>query len=135
MVGPNPDYIPPKNVALPARKYRVKFLPQELEVEVDPAKIPYAHTGLPGSLLQTAIAHKVFLNHMCGGMCSCTTCHLVVREGIESCSPQQEAEVLLLQDVANFEANSRLACQCVPDGTRDLVVEVPSWNPTLPEVL
>ncbi len=23
---------------------------------------------------------------------------------------------------------SRLGCQCVPDGTRDLVVEIPEWN-------
>lgn len=135
MVGPNPDYVPPKNVRLPTRKYRVRFLPQEVDVEVDPARIPYACTGLSGSLLQTAIANRIFLNHMCGGMCSCTTCLVVVREGIESCNPRQEAEVLLVQDVPGFEANSRLACQCVPDGTRDLVVEVPSWNRALPEVV
>ena len=24
--------------------------------------------------------------------------------------------------------NSRLACQAVPDGSEDLVVEIPSWN-------
>lgn len=134
MVGPNPDYVPPKNVKLPTRKYRVRFLPEDVEVEVDPAKIPYAYTGLPGSLLQTAIAHKIILNHMCGGMCSCTTCHVVVRAGLDSCGPQQEAEVLLLRDVPAFGANSRLACQCVPDGTKDLVVEVPAWNTGLPEV-
>ena len=30
-----------------------------------------------------------------------------------------------------FEEHSRLACQCVPDGSTDLVVEVPSWNRNL----
>ena len=29
------------------------------------------------------------------------------------------------------EPQSRLACQCVPNGTRDLVVEVPDWNRNL----
>jgi 2Fe-2S ferredoxin len=23
---------------------------------------------------------------------------------------------------------SRLGCQCVPDGTRDMVIEIPEWN-------
>ena len=23
---------------------------------------------------------------------------------------------------------SRLGCQCVPDGTKDVVIEIPEWN-------
>ena len=33
-----------------------------------------------------------------------------------------------LDDAPGLEVKSRLGCQCVPDGTRDLVVEIPEWN-------
>ena len=36
-----------------------------------------------------------------------------------------------LEEARGIELESRLSCQCVPDGTQDVVVEIPSWNRNL----
>jgi 2Fe-2S ferredoxin len=36
-----------------------------------------------------------------------------------------------MDDAPGITLQSRLACQCVPNGTQDLVVEIPSWNKNL----
>jgi 2Fe-2S ferredoxin len=33
-----------------------------------------------------------------------------------------------LEEAPGTSIKSRLGCQCVPDGTRDIVVEIPAWN-------
>jgi len=68
------------------------------------------------------------LDHACGGVCACSTCHVIVREGLESCNEPTDAELDQLDDAPGLEVKSRLGCQCVPDGTCDLVVEIPEWN-------
>ena len=50
------------------------------------------------------------------------------REGLESCNEPTDAELDQLDDAPGLTVKSRLGCQCVPDGTRDLVVEIPEWN-------
>ena len=83
MGGQNP-YIEEAHVELPTRTYSLTFIEAghpERVVEVDPAKIPYGEHGLPGSVLDIALAHGIELDHACGGVCACSTCHVVVREG------------------------------------------------------
>ena len=36
-----------------------------------------------------------------------------------------------LDNARGLELDSRLGCQCVPDGTEDVVVEIPAWNRNL----
>jgi 2Fe-2S ferredoxin len=36
-----------------------------------------------------------------------------------------------LDNARGVELESRLSCQCVPDGSRDVVVEIPAWNRNL----
>ena len=46
----------------------------------------------------------------------------------------QHAVAQALQDYARARGvtpESRLSCQCVPDGSKDLVVVVPAWNKNL----
>ncbi len=130
MGGVNP-YIKPPDATLPQQKYKIVFLPQHVTVEVDPAKIPYGRTGQPGSILDIALENGVDIDHACGGVCACSTCHVIVKEGLESCSPMTDAEGDMLDMAPATTPNSRLACQCVPNGTKNLVVEVPSWNRNL----
>lgn len=131
MAGNNP-YIKRPDVKLPERKYQITFRLQETGeervVEVDPEKIPYQRTGLPGSILDIALGHDIEIEHTCGGVCACATCHSIVRQGLASCNPSTEDEEDQLDEAPGLEVNSRLSCQCVPNGTVDLVVEVPSWN-------
>ena len=67
----------------------------------------------------------------CGGACACSTCHIWVRSGMESCNEATEDEEDMLDMAPGLQPNSRLACQCVPDGTSDVVVEIPDWNRNL----
>lgn len=115
-------------VHAPSQKYTITFLPMNVTVEVDPERIPYGVTGLAGSILDVALAHGIDIEHACGGVCACSTCHVVVREGSDSVSEMTDAEEDELSYAPGLTPNSRLSCQSVPDGTRNLVVHVPSWN-------
>lgn len=112
-------------------KLRVTFLPANRTVEVDPAGLTRSGHGLPGSILDVALVHGIDLDHACGGSCACSTCHVIVREGLDTCAGATEEEEDRLDSAYGLTPQSRLACQCVPDGTRDVVVEIPDWNRNL----
>jgi 2Fe-2S ferredoxin len=109
-------------------KFTVTFLPMNITVEVDPDKIPYGETGLPGSILDIALANGIDIDHACGGVCACSTCHCIVRDGIDTCSEMSDCEEDELSYAPGLTPKSRLSCQTVPNGKRNLVVEVPGWN-------
>ncbi len=127
MAGENP-YIAPVAVEKPVQKYTITFLPMNVTVEVDPAHVPYGRTGRPGSILDIALAHGIDLEHSCGGVCACSTCHIIVREGFDTLPEAGDEEEDMLDSAPSLERWSRLACQSVPPGTRNLIVEVPQWN-------
>jgi 2Fe-2S ferredoxin len=130
MAGKNP-YIEEAAAEPPRQKYKVTFLPLGNVFEVDPECVPYGRTGLPGSILDIAYAADVPLDHACGGVCACSTCHVIVREGLESCNEATDDELDMLEEARGLTLESRLGCQCVPNGTRDVVVEIPGWNRNL----
>ncbi len=130
MGGQNP-YIQDVDLRLPTRKYRITFLPANVTVEVDPAELPYGDHGLPGSILDIAMKHGIDLDHACGGVCACSTCHVVVRQGLQSCNDPSEEEEDQLDDAYGLTPQSRLGCQCIPDGSQDIVVQIPEWNRNL----
>ncbi len=133
MPGQNP-YIEESNVRLPTRRYKLTIIDEHKKthvIEVDPAKIPYEDHGLPGSLLDIAMGCGIEIDHACGGVCACSTCHVIVREGLETCNDSTDDEEDQLEEAYGLTAKSRLACQCVPNGTKDVVVEVPNWNRNL----
>jgi len=132
MGGVNP-YIKAPDVKPATRRYKITFHVLETKetkvFEVDPAKIPYGRTGQPGSILDIALGGAdVDLEHSCGGVCACSTCHVIVRQGLASCSKATVDEEDMIDTARGVEMESRLACQCVPDGTQDVVIEVPAWN-------
>jgi ferredoxin, 2Fe-2S len=131
MGGVNP-YIEKPELKKAVKPFRITFhieeTGQKKVVQVDPAEIPFGHTGLEGSILDIAEGAGVEINHSCGGVCACSTCHVKVREGIKSCSPATEDEEDMLDEAPDLDMDSRLSCQTVPDGSMDLVVVVPKWN-------
>jgi 2Fe-2S ferredoxin len=66
---------------------------------------------------------------MCGGSCSCATCHVHIKEDWQSGLPQiEEDEQLLLELADNYDPElSRLSCQIELSGDHDglqvLIVE------------
>ncbi|TLY26825.1 MAG: 2Fe-2S iron-sulfur cluster binding domain-containing protein [Nitrospirae bacterium] len=133
MGGTNP-YIEKTEVELPTKPYTITYrLPDKTtrQVQVDPDKIPYGPTGLPGSVLNIALGNGIDLEHACGGVCACSTCHVIVKEGLESCNEGTDDEFDQLEEAPAITLQSRLGCQCVPNGTMDLVVEIPAVNKNL----
>ncbi len=132
MGGSNP-YIEKSEVELPTKPYTVTFHTPErtVQVTVDPDKLPYGVTGLPGSILDIVMGNGVDLEHACGGVCVCSTCHVIVKEGLDTCNEGTDDEFDQLDEAPAITLQSRLACQCVPDGTKDIVVEIPALNKNL----
>ena len=71
------------------------------------------------TILQTAARNGIPHVSACGGEGNCTTCRLLVLEGIENCSPETDAE-LSLKEKAHTTEEFRLACQTTVNG--DVVV-------------
>lgn len=73
------------------------------------------------------LAHDIEIEHACEKSCACTTCHVIVREGIDSLAEASEEEEDMLDKAWGLEPESRLSCQAVV-GDADLVVEIPKYT-------
>ncbi|WP_230679815.1 2Fe-2S iron-sulfur cluster-binding protein [Pontibacter rufus] len=87
-------------------------------------KIPVA----PGQTLLGAIQEQhIDWMHACGGKGRCTTCRIIVQQGLDNFGPLTEAE-LRYRAKGRLKNNERLTCQCtlahgnatvkVPDQTK-----------------
>ena len=79
-------------------------------------------------LLELAFEHGINIEHACGGVCACSTCHVYVEKGMEHVSEASEAEEDRVEEAPGLQRNSRLSCQCEIEGDGPIVVRVPSWN-------
>ncbi|HON64986.1 MAG TPA: 2Fe-2S iron-sulfur cluster-binding protein, partial [Phycisphaerae bacterium] len=66
------------------------------------------------------------LEHACGGVCACSTCHVHVEEGMEHLSEETDAEMDRVEEAPGLSRNSRLSCQCEIKGPGPIVVRVPA---------
>jgi 2Fe-2S ferredoxin len=107
-------------------KYRVTFHPMGKTVDVDPAEYPYGDHGSPGSLLDIALANGIAIEHACGGVGACATCHVIVTAGADNLSPATEEELDQVELAPGSAPDSRLACLAVVQG--DVTVIIPAWN-------
>jgi len=117
-----------ETVNLPNQAYSLTFLPQNVTVQVDPNDLPFGDHGRPGSILDIALGHDIDLEHACGGVNACSTCHIFLRRGDDACPEASEQEEDMLDQAPGLELCSRLACQVVPNGSGPVEVEIPDWN-------
>jgi 2Fe-2S ferredoxin len=94
-------------------KHRVTFLPANVTVEVEEGT----------SILDAALDHAIDLEHNCGGNCACSTCHVIVQQGMEHLSELTEEEEDQLDDADGVTTRSRLGCQAKISGP--VVVVIP----------
>lgn len=109
-------------------RYSIRFEPGGETLETSQEQLNGERDGRPGSILQAALKAGVSMDHACGGVGACSTCHVVVKQGFDSIPEAEEREEDSLERARGLTLQSRLACQAVPDGSADLVVEIPDWN-------
>ncbi len=63
------------------------------------------------SILDIALEHDIPLAHACGGVCACTTCHVIVKAGAENLDEMDEPEEERLDRATGVTLHSRLGCQ------------------------
>lgn len=80
------------------------------------------------SLLEAAMDAGINIEHACGGVCACSTCHVYIEQGAEHLSEATEAEEDRVEEAPGLQRNSRLSCQCEVKGSGPIVLRVPSWN-------
>ncbi len=98
----------------------------EQVAEFDAAGLPYRHHGQPGSILDVALNFDIPLEHVCGGNCACTTCHVIIRSGMEHLSEMDDEEADRLDTAWDLTPSSRLGCQAIVRG--DVVCEIPPYT-------
>jgi ferredoxin, 2Fe-2S len=134
MGGVNP-YIKKVTGEKPKKAFTLTILEEETgritKFTVEPDKIPFGRTGLDGSIMDLAHGAGVEIDHACGGVCACATCHIHVTKGMDSCTSSTDDEDDMLDTARGLSSESRLSCQCVPNGTMDIEVTIPKWNKNL----
>ncbi|MBX3390174.1 MAG: 2Fe-2S iron-sulfur cluster binding domain-containing protein [Phycisphaeraceae bacterium] len=80
------------------------------------------------TLLELALENGINIEHACGGVCACSTCHVHVEQGMNSLTEATEAEEDRVEEAPGLSRNSRLSCQCEIIGDGPIVVRVPAWN-------
>lgn len=62
------------------------------------------------TILQASLGAGIPHTHVCGGRARCSTCRVLVTDGLDHCRPRNDAEALLAR-VKGFSPDVRLACQ------------------------
>lgn len=78
------------------------------------------------SILDLTEDYDVHLNHNCGGVCACSTCHIYVEKGDDFLEEISDKEENFIDRAINPRLESRLACQCIIlEEDAEVVVTIP----------
>jgi adenylate cyclase len=95
----------------------IHYLPDNRSVELDAENNE--------TILRASLRHEIPHTRVCGGRARCSTCRVLVLEGLEHCPPRNEREQAMASKL-HFPSNIRLACQTAPTGNvnvRRLVID------------
>ena len=79
------------------------------------------------SICDVALKNHIEIEHACEKSCACTTCHVYIREGMDSLNENTEEEDDMLDKAWGLDPDSRLSCQAIV-GEEDLVIEIPKYT-------
>jgi 2Fe-2S ferredoxin len=79
------------------------------------------------SICEALLDNKINIEHACDMSCACTTCHVIVREGIDSLPEALEKEEDMLDMAWGLTPLSRLSCQLKVADT-PLTIEIPKYT-------
>ena len=76
------------------------------------------------SVLDVCLENDIDLQHNCGGVCGCSTCHIYVNQGIKHVQEISDKEEDFIDRAVNPTIHSRLACQCIME-TGNIEITIP----------
>lgn len=79
------------------------------------------------SVLDICLDNGIELQHNCGGVCGCSTCHVYVESGMNAVQEISEKEEDFIDRAVSPKINSRLGCQCVIING-DLEITIPNQS-------
>jgi ferredoxin, 2Fe-2S len=103
----------PKITILPHAEY----CPQGDVIEAQPGT----------SVCEALLEHGIEIEHACEMSCACTTCHVVVHQGLKSLGEMDESEEDLLDRAWGLTPTSRLSCQAIVSN-EDVTIEIPKYT-------
>lgn len=77
------------------------------------------------NILSALLSKELHVLKECGGRGMCATCHVYIKDGLDSLSSMNRREQRTLEVITSAKPNSRLACQAHIIG-EGLVVELPT---------
>ena len=81
------------------------------------------------SVLEVALDNDIAIEHACGGVVACSTCHVYLEKGESACNEAEDDELDRVDEAPAVQLNSRLSCQVrVEKEGQEVVVKVPAWN-------
>lgn len=82
----------------------------------------------PGTTICDALLDNgIDIEHACGKVGACTTCHVIIRAGFDSLNEVDDKEEDMLDRAWGLEPTSRLSCQAIVADDM-LVVEIPRYS-------
>jgi len=98
--------------------YKVKINFEEKGLEAKELSIAEGE-----SVLDVCLDNGIELQHNCGGVCGCSTCHIYVNSGEDNIAEISDKEEDFIDRAINPRINSRLGCQCVMiDGNIEITI-------------
>ncbi len=94
----------------------IHFLPDDIKIEANAGE----------TILKAGLRAGIDQAHLCGGSARCSTCRVIIIEGLENCAPRN-AEEQSIAEMLQFDPKVRLACQTVVTGDvklRRLVTDI-----------
>ena len=80
------------------------------------------------TICEAALRNNIKIEHACEMSAACTTCHCIVRKGLESLGEASDIEEDLLDKAWGLEQTSRLSCQAIPPEDEEIEIELPKYN-------
>ena len=107
----------------------IKFILEDPESLTDglPGEIQ-VKAALGESILEVALDHGINIEHACGGVCGCSTCHVYVEQGEEAFDEAEDDELDRVEEAPGLQVNSRLSCQLKVNRDVPVTIKVPAWN-------
>lgn len=99
---------------------KVRFTFEDTRIEPKEVEAMFGDT-----ILHVAHDNDIHINHNCGEVCACSTCHVYIETGEELLKEISDREEDFIDRARNPRLESRLSCQCeILEEDEDTVIEV-----------